>query len=96
MQVETLDSFLQENNIDVSGYNFLNIDVQGYELEVLTGGLKFLEQVDMAVVEVNRDEVYEHCPMVGEIDEVMGMFKLARAHTFWQSESWGDALYVRL
>lgn len=96
VQVETLDSFLQENNIDISGYNFLNIDVQGYELEVLTGGLKFLEQVDMAVVEVNRDEVYEHCPMVGEIDEVMGMFKLARAHTFWQSESWGDALYVRL
>tara|TARA_R100000664_G_scaffold31446_1_gene45037 strand:- start:7705 stop:8346 length:642 start_codon:yes stop_codon:yes gene_type:complete len=96
VKVECLDSFLEDNSIDTSGYNFLNIDVQGYELEVLTGGLKFLSQVDLAVIEVNRDEVYEHCPMVGDIDEVMNKFGLGRAHTFWQSESWGDALYVRL
>jgi FkbM family methyltransferase len=96
VRVECLDDFLVDNNIDVSGYNFLNIDVQGYELEVLAGGIKLLPQIDMAIVEVNRDEVYEGCPMVEEIDQLMNVYGLQRAHTFWQSESWGDALYVRV
>lgn len=95
VRVECLDNFLTDNNIDISSYNFLNIDVQGYELEVLAGAVKFLPQVDMAIIEVNRDEVYENCPMIGEIDQLMNMHGLGRAHTFWQSESWGDALYVR-
>ena len=34
--------------------------------------------------------------MVEEIDQLMNVYGLQRAHTFWQSESWGDALYVRV
>ena len=37
----------------------INMDVQGYELEVLKGATKTLEQVDYVYCEVNRDEVYE-------------------------------------
>ena len=53
VEVHLLDEY------DCKDYNFINMDVQGYELEVLKGGTKVLEKVDYVYCEVNRDEVYE-------------------------------------
>ena len=90
VQVKTLDDYCFSN------FNFLNIDVQGYELEVLKGGIKLLEKIDMILTEINRDEVYEGCPMVEEIDNFLLQFGMKRIFEFWQSKSWGDALYVKI
>lgn len=76
-------------------YNFLNIDVQGYELEVLKGAVNSLTTVDSMILEVNRDEVYEGCPMVEDLDEFLEEFGFSRLATYWQSQSWGDAFYAR-
>ena len=95
IKIECLDQFLPRNQIDVTGYNFLNIDVQGYELEVLTGATKALSNIDAMIVEVNRDEMYEGCPMIQDIDDFLQGYKFTRELTYWQSTSWGDALYVR-
>ena len=76
-------------------YNFLNIDVQGYELEVLRGAPKTLENIDAMILEVNRDEVYEGCPMIGDIDDFLEDVGFNRITEVWQSKSWGDALYAR-
>ena len=95
VQIECLDPFLPRNHIDITGYNFLNIDVQGYELEVLKGGTKTLSHIDAMIVEVNRDEMYEGCPMIQDIDDFLQGYKFTRELTYWQSTSWGDALYVK-
>jgi len=76
-------------------YNFLNIDVQGYELEVLKGATNSLPGIDAMILEVNRDEVYEGCPMIEDLDDFLHSFGFARIATAWQSESWGDAVYAR-
>lgn len=76
-------------------YNFLNIDVQGYELEVLKGAINSLPGIDAMILEVNRDEVYEGCPMIEDLDKFLHDFGFARIATAWQSESWGDAVYAR-
>ena len=39
------------------------------------------------ILEINRDEVYEGCPMVEEIDDYVAKAGFHRALTFWQSES---------
>ena len=76
-------------------FNFLHIDVQGYELEVLKGAVKCLENVYYIVVEINRSELYEFCPMISDIDRFLDNFQ--RVETEWRHgrENWGDALYVR-
>ena len=49
----------EENTRHESSYNFLNMDVQGYELEVLKGGTTTLEKIEYVMTEVNRAEVYK-------------------------------------
>ena len=93
--VKRFDNFVRSNNIDVLGYNMLNVDVQGYELEVFKGFGDYLNQIDIIIAEVNRDEVYKGCAMIGDIDAYLSQYNLRQASVYWQSASWGDAVYVR-
>ncbi len=93
VEVHTLNDFSVENNIQVNDYDFMNIDVQGYELEVLRGATNFLPNMKYIYTEVNRDEVYENCPMVEDIDNFLHDYGFKRLHTEWAGDTWGDALY---
>lgn len=91
VEVSLLDDY------DIGDANFINIDVQGYELEVFKGGKKTLENIDYIYCEVNRDEVYEGAPMVEELDEFLGTYGFERVETHWPETyyTWGDALYIK-
>lgn len=91
VEMVKLDKYIEET----SGFNFINMDVQGYELEVLKGGAQTLQHVDYVYCEVNRDEVYEDNAYVEELDEFLSQYDMERVETFWQGGIWGDALYVR-
>ena len=87
VKVDILDNYYKPE------FNFLSIDVQGYELEVLKGATNSLHSIDAMILEVNRAEVYETCPMVEELDEFLKDFGFSRLSTRWQKNSRGDALY---
>lgn len=89
VEVDMLDNF------DTKDYNFLNMDVQGYELEVLKGAKETLKHVDYVYCEVNRDEVYEGNAYVEELDEFLSAYGMERVETSWEGQIWGDALYIR-
>jgi FkbM family methyltransferase len=76
-------------------YNFINIDVQGYELEVFKGAKNTLHNVDYVYCEVNRDEVYEDNAYVEEIDEFLKQYNFQRVETNWAGGIWGDAFYIK-
>jgi FkbM family methyltransferase len=86
---------LDDLDLNTSKYNFINIDVQGYELEVFKGAYNTLNNIDYIISEVNRDEVYENCPHIDELDEYLFQFNFKRVETDWAGYSWGDALYVK-
>lgn len=73
-------------------YNMINMDVQGYELEVLKGGLETLKHIDIIYTEVNREEVYLGCAKIEEMDVFLNEFD--RVKTEWCG-GWGDAVYIR-
>lgn len=91
VEVDLLD------NYDLRGANFINIDVQGYELEVFKGAKKTLKNVDYIYCEVNRGEMYENNAMVEELDEYLGKYNFQRVETHWPETwyKWGDALYIK-
>jgi len=47
--------------------DFLKIDVQGYELEVLRGAERMLAQVEVVFTEVNYLEIYSGVPLAAEL-----------------------------
>jgi hypothetical protein len=76
--------------------DFINLDIQGSELEALKGAVKTLSTVNWVYTEVNRKEIYKSCPLIDEIDFFLKDQGFSRAATRWSfGEDWGDALYVR-
>lgn len=99
VQMMKLDDFMftYEKNPDNihKKFNFINIDVQGYELEVFKGSKQYLHKIDYINAEVNNDFVYEDCALVQELDQFLNQFKFERVETDWQGQTWGDAFYIK-
>jgi FkbM family methyltransferase len=89
VDVKTLDSF------NIQDCNFLNMDVQGYELHVLKGAKKTLNSIQLIYTEVNMDELYEGNCLIEDMDAWLGTYKFRR---IWECDTgckWGDALYAK-
>lgn len=92
VEIDLLDDISQ---VKEKRYNFINIDVQGYELEVFKGAKETLKNIDVIISEVNRAEVYENCPMVEELDNFLAPYGFIRVETTWDGYTWGDAFYLK-
>lgn len=76
--------------------NFINMDVQGYELEVLKGAEETLEHIDYVYCEVNQSEIYEGNAFINQIDDYLSKYNMKRVETsWWYDAGWGDALYIK-
>lgn len=91
VSVATLDSM----PLDFPLYNFIYMDAQGYELEVLNGAGDTLAGIDFIFTEVNRDEVFSGCALVEELDAFLLSYGFRRVETEWHGGDFGDALYVK-
>jgi FkbM family methyltransferase len=91
VEVDLLDNF------DLRSANFINVDVQGYELEVFKGAVETLKNIDYIYCEVNRGEMYEGNPLIEDIDQFLGKYGFERVETHWPETwyKWGDALYIK-
>jgi FkbM family methyltransferase len=87
----TMDSIIGENH----NYNFLNMDTQGYELEVLKGSKKTLKKINFVYTEVNNIEVYENNALIEDIDKFLEEYDMVRVETDWMGTTWGDAFYIK-
>jgi len=96
LKSKTLASVIAENNIDMSNYNFLNLDIQGAELLALKGLGDKINNVDYIYTEVNTNYLYKDCALINDIDEYLSKFGFYRAETsILEQYEWGDAFYVR-
>lgn len=92
VRARSVDGLVAEHGI--TGANLLSMDLQGAELSALKGALKFLQNVDYVLSEVNEADVYVGCAKVWELDEMLVDFD--RVETYWVPEQhWGDALWIR-
>lgn len=95
-EVETVQmKKLDDVGLVIGNYNLINIDVQGYELEVFKGASKILDSIDYIITEVNRDEVYENCAKVDQLDLFLKNYGFERVETSWDGHTWGDAFYLK-
>jgi FkbM family methyltransferase len=76
------------------GYQLLVMDCQGFEGRVLRGGNETLRQINYVYSEVNKDDVYEGCTKVDELDSLLSDFERVETGQ-WVGNMWSDALYIR-
>ena len=95
LKSKKLDTIIKENNIDINGFNFLNLDVQGAELLVLKGFESGLNNIKFVYTEVNTGEVYKNCAKIEELDYFLKTYMFERVETKMTEYEWGDALYIK-
>lgn len=109
VQVVALDDYFPQNGI--ADIDFLELDTQGSELDILHGAQNFLKNLLIAVkVEVEFAEMYQKQPMFGDVDSWLRshgfmLFDLERYHLrrkhcpsgvdSREQIVWGQALYLR-
>lgn len=71
--------------------NFLYMDTQGSELDILKGS--DLSKIDYIYTEVHKVQTYKNCPHVNDIDKYLTDYN--RAETVWTRDRWGDAFYIK-
>ena len=93
VKVEPLDKFEPSSTL-----NFLNMDVQGAELNVLLGASSTLKNIQYILTEVNIDELYKNCALIEDLDYFLGKYNFKRVQTVLDRDSqvWGDALYIKI
>lgn len=95
VKTSTVTKILENLELEIKDYDFLNIDIQGAELMALKGMKDLLKQVNFAYIEVNNKELYKGCPMIEEIDEYLEKRNLLRVEVKWANDTgWGDAFYI--
>lgn len=78
-------------------YDFLYMDVQGFEGEVLKGATETLKNINLIMTECNRGQTYSGNMEIDEMDEFLLKYGFERKETHWPSPNltWGDCVYVR-
>lgn len=97
IKTTTLDKYVEDGILDISNVSFLNIDLQGAELEAFKGAQKLLNSPKLKAIwcEVSWDEVYDGGPQLNDITNYLKNydFMFAGKRVDWAIH--GDALYVR-
>jgi FkbM family methyltransferase len=93
VQTSTLDDWAEQNNVD--HIDFMWLDMQGGEYQMLKNSTKILPTVKVIFTEISYIELYEGCPNFPEFKAWMESqgFKLIAEN--YVCCGWGDALFVR-
>jgi FkbM family methyltransferase len=84
------------DSLGLSTLNFLTIDVQGFELEVIKGFGEELEKVDFIFTEINTKNLYSNNALVHDIDNYLKSYNFIRVYTYVDCFNFfGDAFYIK-
>jgi len=92
-----LDTLIEHHGLDINNYNFLNIDTEGSELNVLKGAEKTLEHIDYIFMEVSTAARFSGGPTFAELNQYVidRGFEFVKVSDSINTIGWGDAFYKR-
>jgi FkbM family methyltransferase len=70
-KIEALDDIVPLFTANLKPANFLKLDVQGYELEVLKGAPATLKNIEFILCEVSLLEINKNCPLIADVLQFM-------------------------
>jgi FkbM family methyltransferase len=95
MKSKRVDSLLREELVSPSDFDFVNLDIQGVELQALRGFGDYLEGVKYVYTEINTGEVYKDNDSLEDLDFFLYQKGFDRVETYITPYEWGDAFYIK-
>ena len=86
---------LDDIEINIKNYNLINLDVQGYELEVFKGAEETLKNIDYIISEINKDETYLGCAKINELEDFLSPYGFKLVEQNWAGITWGDGFFIK-
>lgn len=94
--MRTIDQIVQEH-FDDCPPDFLKLDIQGYELEVLKGAEKSLPKIQVILTEVSLLDIHQNVPLLAEMMawlndrewvayDICGLTRRPLDHALWQAD----------
>lgn len=83
--IKRLDDIMKE--IKIKDKLLIKIDVQGYEKEVILGGIKTISKADIIILETSFVELYKKQPLFEKIYEIMTKLGFKYAGSFEELKS---------
>lgn len=86
------------DELGIKNINFLNIDIQGYEMNALKGSVNVLKnEIEYIFIEISRKPLYKDSALVKDIDNFLSDFDFLRVATKWASSKvpWADSFYIK-
>lgn len=96
LKTKTVSTIFKENSLDFEDYEFVNLDLQGYELPALKGFGENINKMRYIYTEVNIGDVYKGCTKLHELDEYLSSFGFQRVEIVMTDANWGDAFYIKI
>ncbi len=93
--VKPVDDWLDSLKINNREFNFLNLDIQGYELRALKGLKNQLKFIDYIYTEVSLCELYIGVNKLNEIDSFLSNYGFKRVVIKMTNYGWGEAFYTK-
>lgn len=97
VKTKRFDEIMKKENIKIDLYDFINLDVQGAELDVLKGfgNILKLESIKAIYSEVNLEELYIGAPNIKDLIAFLKKFNFEMVFSEIVPQRWGDALFLR-
>lgn len=96
IKTNTMKNVIIEQNINMNNYDFLNIDTQGSELDILQGFEEYLYNIKYIYAEINVKELYKNIALLPVLDDFLYKNGFERVETIIHNDvGWGQGFYIR-
>jgi len=95
LKTETFEHFVNSNSLPTGCLDFLVMDIQGAELQVLRGSPGILKDVKMICTEVNVEELYAGAGLFHDLTAFLKEHNFTCISSCLTGNGWGDALYIK-
>jgi len=95
LKSETFEHFVNTHSLPIGCLDFLVMDIQGAELQVLRGSPDVLKNVKMICTEINDAELYAGAGIFSDLTLFLESHGFVCVSSVINEHKWGDGLYVK-
>lgn len=90
-----IDTIVANYKIDMTKYDFLNVDLQGADLLAIKSMGAHIKNFKYAYIEINKTEVYKGCALANDVYDYMAIFGFKLVEEKMIDNQWGDSFLIK-